>query len=611
MRLVRSFKTRVAGTALLTTMGALLVAFSLFMIRAWGEERDGMVQRGMTLGAVMASNAGSALLFNDVDRAQEVLTSSRRIPAIRGAALFDREGRLFALSGEVTASPEGGQTPTRRFHGRTLEIHVPVRADHQAVGELVLVRDLGPLYRTFSGYLLFAAIIFTAVSAAALSTANWLARRVIEPVERLSHAMRTVRESGDFAQPVEPAKDQELAQLAGEFNLLLDELAHNNAALVAARDDADTANRLKTAFLANMSHELRTPLNGVLGMAHLLEAGTLTPDQRRKVQVISESADSLLALLSDILDVAKIESGKLVLFPAPFALSELVEEVCGPARTRANAKGLRFELSVAPGADETWLGDRERVKQIFANLVSNAVKFTHEGEVVVEVSAEPGPPEVLRLQVRDTGVGIEPAKLPLLFEKFSQADDSATRKYGGSGLGLAICRELSQLMQGRIVVESDPGQGSLFLVELPLARAVSASEAPALEAAGPRVSARVLASIDDRHTATVVQALVEIAGGEVRFAPKGQALADALREAPADLVLLDGAEGAAHVRRLRRAEIAAGAPRARFFCLRTTRRLRPARRWTHAWSSRSRLTPSIPALARMTDGSREAKASAA
>ena len=555
-------------------MGALLAAFSLFMVRAWGEERDGMVQRGMTLAAVMASNAGSALLFNDVDRAHEVLTSSRRIPSVRGAALFDQEGRLFALSGEVTASAQGGQTPTRRFHGRTLEIHVPVRADHQTVGELVLATDLGPLYRTFAGYLLFAAFIFTAVSAAALSTANWLARRVIEPVERLSLAMRTVRQSGDFAQPVEPAKDEELAQLAGEFNLLLDELAHNNAALVAARDDADTANRLKTAFLANMSHELRTPLNGVLGMAHLLDAGTLTPDQRQKVQVISDSADSLLALLSDILDVARIESGKLALAPAPFGLTELVEEVCAPARTRAHAKGVRFELRVAPGAEGPWLGDAERVKQILGNLISNAVKFTEEGEIGVDVSLGQGEQERLRLQVRDTGIGIDPRKLPLLFEKFSQADDSSTREYGGSGLGLAICRELAQLMNGRIEVESDPGQGSLFIVELPLPRpgsdAAQAAE-PAPRAAGaasepargaPHVSARILAAIDDRHTATVLRALIEIAGGEIRFLAQGESLADAWAQAPADLVLLDEAQGVVRARRLRRAEATEGAPRA-------------------------------------------------
>ena len=551
MRLVRTFKTRVAGAALLTTVGALLAAFSLFLVRNWGEERDSLVQRRMTLASVMASNASAALVFSDLDKAQEVLVSSRRIPAVTGAALFDADGRLFAVTGEVSAVAEGAKSPTREFHGRKMNVHVPVRADHQRVGELVLASDMSPLYRTFYGYVLFAGIIFSAVTAAALTMANWLARRVIEPVDRLSAAMRTVRESGDFAQTVEPARDAELARLATEFNLLLAELARRNAELVNARDAADAANRLKTEFLANMSHELRTPLNGVLGMAQVLDAGALTPEQREHVGVISRSADDLLELLNDVLDVSRMEAGKLTLEQTVFDLDHVLDAACTPYRTLAEAKGLRFRVEREGAAGER-LGDPMRLRQILTNLLSNALKFTDSGEIRVHAALAPGTPDLLQLRIEDTGIGIAADKLPLLFQKFSQADASTTRKYGGSGLGLAICHELARLMRGDIAVESRPGAGSTFSVSLPMPR----PEAAAMASAEPRRPARILAAVEEPRMVAVLSALVELAGGDIRFVAESAALAEAVRGAPCDVVVVAGRAGAAEAGRLRAAEAA-------------------------------------------------------
>jgi signal transduction histidine kinase len=554
----------VAGSALLTTVGALLVAFSLFLVRHWGDERDALAERQVTLAAVMASNAGSSLLFKDVDKAQQVLVSSRRIPSVQGAALFDGDGRLFVETGRLKApSAKGVQAPVRRFEGRLLTVHVPVRADHLKVGELMLVSDISPLYRIFAGYVLFASFLFAGVTAAALTTANWLARRVTEPVDRLSAAMRTVRESGEFDQSVEPADDAELARLADEFNLLLAVLARRNAELVSARDEADAANRLKTEFLANMSHEIRTPLNGVLGMAHLLEAGALSASQREHVGVIRQSADNLLEILGDVLDMAKLEARRVELAPRPFDLGPLVEAACAPHRVAAAAKGLRLTVYLHPAVAGGWIGDPDRLRQILGNLLSNAVKFTERGQVRVDAAPDRDMPGALRIAISDSGVGISPEKIPQLFQTFNQADNSATRQYGGSGLGLAICRGLADLMGGVIEVESRPGHGSVFAVRLPLAKAQAAEALGLADRAAATTGAprRVLARVEEPRTGLLLSAVMRLAGHDISLIAGAQPLSNAWRAGAFDLVVLEGERGAAEARRLRQTEAAEGLAR--------------------------------------------------
>jgi signal transduction histidine kinase/AmiR/NasT family two-component response regulator len=303
-----------------------------------------------------------------------------------------------------------------------------------------------------------------------------------------------------------------------------------------AREAAEEANRAKTDFLAVMSHEIRTPLNGVLGMAQAMDLDPLPPRQRERLQVIRQSGAALMDLLDDLLDLSRIDAGHLTLEAHDFDLRAVVEAAHAAFSGETEARALDYPLEIDPAVDGLWRGDSGRVRQILSNLISNAVKFTHKGEVSVRLSRSAAG---VRVEVADTGIGIAADRVGRLFEKFVQADASATRPYGGSGLGLAICQELCRAMGGAITVDSAPGEGSTFALELPLRqveRVAPTTEPPSLPA-GPAL--RVLAAEDNPVNRMVLKALLAQLDLEPTIVETGAEAVRAWEAAHWDLILMD------------------------------------------------------------------------
>jgi signal transduction histidine kinase/ActR/RegA family two-component response regulator len=402
--------------------------------------------------------------------------------------------------------------------------------------------------------------------AAAYTAARLFARAVIRPLEHAVDVVRSVSVSGTPA-PVASgdSRPAEVAQLIEDVNGMQARLADSyrqlelqaedlerkvqerTAELDAARQAAEAASQAKSEFLANMSHEIRTPMNGIIGMTEIALESNPTPQQTDCLGMVKASAESLLTIINDILDFSKIESRKLVLDASPFGLRELVTATVRPFNTQAALKQINLQADIADAVPDVLVVDPVRLQQILRNLLGNAVKFTAAGSVRLDVTVESGAAAecILHFRVSDTGVGIPREKHRTIFEAFSQADGSTTRRFGGTGLGLTISMNLVQMMGGRIWVESEPGKGSTFQFTAAFARRAGESATPvpsAIALAAPSASVarkRILLAEDNVVNQRVAVGMLTHRGHDITVVTNGRQAVDLLQREQFDVVLMD------------------------------------------------------------------------
>ena len=475
-----------------------------------------------THAVALASNLEAAVSFTDASFAQQTLNALQHYPDVQFAAVVLADGRALARY-----HPDGGKEADAAFmlflaQGDFLAIEKhgvvqPIAQQGEAPARLLVVASLDAVNATSLRTLLASLALSVAVLLAAHALYRRLAGAVTGPIEDLTTLMRAVEREGDFAKRAEVVSDDEIGELAHGFNAMLDALETRNAklgqelqermqaeaeirrlnadlearvrqrtrdleianrSLILAKEAAEAASIAKSVFLANMSHEIRTPMNGIVGMSHILRREGITPGQASRLDMIETSAEHLLGIINNILDLSKIEAGKFALEEVPVDIETLLTNVTTLLSERAKASGIRLLIQSDP-LPQHLAGDFTRLQQALLNYATNAVKFTEKGTVILRSLKEEETADfvTVRFEVQDTGIGIAPEAMSRLFSAFEQADNSMTRKYGGTGLGLAITRRLAQLMGGEAGAESTLGVGSTFWFTVRLKKGIGGAVA--------------------------------------------------------------------------------------------------------------------------------------
>lgn len=589
-------KRKLTTIILLTCSLVILMASVVYILNELYSFKRNLIHNISTLAEVAGINSTAALTFRDIKTAEEILMALSVEPYVLIANIYPVNGKVFAsynkdkkmspLSSEYNLDVPGSyldalkiykSTPEGyRFSRKYLDLVTPIILNDNEIGNIFIRADLIGLYsnlRWFTG--IAVCVLLGSILLAYVISVQFL-RVISKPISNLAETMKIVSSKKEYSARAEKSSNDELGILIDGFNEMLaqiqmrdeqleghkdqleeqvelrtSEISRANldledmvVELKKAKEETETAAKVKSDFLANMSHEIRTPMNAIIGMSEMVTNTKLNRKQKDYINIIRSSAKSLLQLINDILDFSKMESGKLEFDIIPVILRDVVEEIPDMFLDKIREKEIEFILDIASDVPREVYADPLRLRQVLVNLISNAFKFTNSGEICVEIKTLSRKDDMIELlfAVRDTGVGLDPEIKDKIFSAFSQADSSTTRKYGGTGLGLFICKEIVNMMNGDLWVESAYGKGSAFCFTAEFRHVIDKSD-KIFNCPQDMENLNILVVEDNITTQIVIKRMLESLGLKVEVADTAELALSiyekSIHSDPIDLIIMD------------------------------------------------------------------------
>lgn len=529
------------GTTILMLTIGVYVVFNIINLRK-NKTNDIWV-----LAKIIAENNQASLLFNDTQAAKESLYSLFANKDIEYVCILDKDDNIFSernfTSKAVTVPIADRQSIGKKYN--LVEVFYDIHFEGDRIGSLFIRSNLNQVNTQIKKAIIIGVVILVIAILLTYILANILRKIITDPILELASASVLISEQKDFSTKIEMDRTDELGTLVKSFNTMLGEIDKQNKELIESKVKTEQSSKAKEQFLANMSHEIRTPINGIYGMVKLLDATKLDNEQTEYTDAIKNSVDSLLVIINDILDFSKIEAGKLIIEKIAFSLKEHVQHTVKIVEHKAEQKNIRLSYHLDDDISEALIGDPVRINQIVMNLINNAIKFTNEGSVSLRCSLieKTATHDTIKFEVEDTGIGIEEDKLPIIFESFSQEDESTTRNYGGTGLGLTISKQLVEIFGGNLNVKSKKGEGTTFYFTLQfpigLAENLIKIEKHLIKEPESLEQKKVLLVEDNKINQFLALTILEKWKMEVTIADNGKIAIEKIKDQEFDVVLMD------------------------------------------------------------------------